>query len=456
MAEWLGYMVSIKCADDLGTFQGEISEANKYKLTLIKAFCDGFPCDGPVQINASAITQLSLIEKNVEEPQENSTVTIAKPVPKRAGRTQSTSEPSNSKQTQNGAHNRSKPIDIELHKRFDDGLSFSYKNNTPNKRGQKGKWGKSWKDEECFGSPLDHRIKGDFDFEKNLALFDKQALWDELNSQRPDVVRNVDNKKVTKYRHDENIIATQPTSSRQIIVPKQDFCEYVTDDGLIIPCISRNLRKKLFDAAERAGLSWEKRIELFGTAAAEIAIQLIGGGHRLNPNNVHQLPTVLVLCGPHRQGAAGINAARQLASHGVRTIVFCVSLEASAVKKELSLYMLSRNRTITIVPELPTTTDLIICALCEDTENPKSYPSLAEWVNKNKAPVLALDPPSSGTPGIAAKISLLPVLPLPHSNHNGRLYLANLGFPVDIFNEVGIKYKSPFGPKNTIPLHPNE
>lgn len=82
---------------------------------------------------------LKFIEKTVEEPQENSTITIAKPVPKRAGRSQSTSEASNSKQTQNGVQNRSKPIDIELSKKFDDGLSFSFKNNTPNKRGPKGK-----------------------------------------------------------------------------------------------------------------------------------------------------------------------------------------------------------------------------------------------------------------------------------------------------------------------------
>lgn len=50
MAQWIGYMVSIKCADDLGTFQGEIIDANLNKITLSKAFCEGFPCDGPVLI----------------------------------------------------------------------------------------------------------------------------------------------------------------------------------------------------------------------------------------------------------------------------------------------------------------------------------------------------------------------------------------------------------------------
>lgn len=456
MAQWIGCMVSIKCGDELGTYQGEISDAKQDKIIITKAFCDGFPCEGPVQIRAGDIVDIKFIEKTVEEHPLNSTVTIAKPVPKRAARSHSTSEASSSKQPTNNIQIRSKPIDIDLSKRFDDGMNLSYKNNTPNrKNGAKGgkPWNKSWKDEECFGSSVD-RGKGDFDFEKNLALFDKQALWDELNSQKPDTVKQVENRK--KYRHDENVIASVPTSTRQIIVPKQEFSEYVTDDGLIIPSISKALRESLLEAAEKVGLTFERRVELFGTAASEIAIQLIGGGHRLHPNNMHQLPTVVVLCGPHKQGAAGINTARQLTSHGVRTIVYCTSLEAPDIKKELSLYMLTRNKTITIVPELPNNTDLIICALFDNSDYPKSYPLLAEWVKKNRAPVLALDPPSSGIPGILPKISLLPVLPLSHSSTNGQLYLANLGFPVDIFNEVGIKYRSPFGPKNTISLHPNK
>lgn len=151
-----------------------------------------------------------------------------------------------------------------------------------------------------------------------------------------------------------------------------------------------------------------------------------------------------------------MNTARQLASHGVQTIVFTTSMDAPIIKKELSLYMLTKNRLLNNVADLPNVSDLIIIALCEDTDNPRHYPLLSDWVNKNKAPVLALDPPSVGTPGITPKFSLLPVLPLPHSSNNGKLYLCNLGFPVDIFNEVGIKYKSPFGPKFVIPLHPND
>lgn len=45
MAQWIGYMVSIKCLDDLGTFQGEIISASNTEITLSKAFCNGFPCE---------------------------------------------------------------------------------------------------------------------------------------------------------------------------------------------------------------------------------------------------------------------------------------------------------------------------------------------------------------------------------------------------------------------------
>lgn len=103
-----------------------------------------------------------------------------------------------------------------------------------------------------------------------------------------------------RFRHDENVLTSIPTTYRQITVPKQEFCEYVTDEGLIIPSISKTLRNKLWAAADRLGLTWERRIELMGRAAAEMALQLVGGGHRLNPHNTHQCPTIVILCSADR------------------------------------------------------------------------------------------------------------------------------------------------------------
>lgn len=147
---------------------------------------------------AENIVDLKLIEKQSDVSQERSTITIAKPIAKRAGRTQSTSD-SNNTGSKLSSVVKTKLIDIEVKHNVGDS---SYKNNTPSKREKsKGKWTKGWKDEECFGSPLDQNISKDFDFEKNLALFNKQALWDELNAQKPDVVKHTDNRKTAKYRY---------------------------------------------------------------------------------------------------------------------------------------------------------------------------------------------------------------------------------------------------------------
>lgn len=152
----------------------------------------------------------------------------------------------------------------------------------------------------------------------------------------------------------------------------------------------------------------------------------------------------------------GINAARQLATHSVNTILFTVQSDLDIHKQELMLYKLTKNKIISNVSGLPHTADLIIVALTDDTDNIKLYNSLVEWTNNNRAQVLALDPPATETPGILTKYSLAPVLPLPYTQENGKLYLCNLGFPKQVFSEVGIKYQSPFGSKFVIPLHIND
>ena len=61
---------------------------------------------------------------------------------------------------------------------------------------------------------------------------------------------------------------------------------------------------------------------------------------RLNPQNGHQLPTIVVLCGPHIQGAQGLNCARHLVNHGVKTLVFLPNFirMVQSVEQELKLF----------------------------------------------------------------------------------------------------------------------
>lgn len=82
------------------------------------------------------------------------------------------------------------------------------------------------------------------------------------------------------------------------------------------------------------------------------------------------------------------------------------------------------------------------------------YKSAADWANQNRAPVLSIDPPVSGQAhAVEAKWSLSLGLPLPLSEGAGRVYLCDIGIPRQVFQEVGIKYHSPFGCKFVIPLH---
>lgn len=115
-------------------------------------------------------------------------------------------------------------------------------------------------------------------------------------SSRPDLVKQADTPQ--KYRHDENVLEVTPAKYRQIKVPGNISLEYVTgykhkhflsrklltnvfiDAGLVVPAISISLRNQLLGLSDRLGINIERQAELMGRAATELALQLLGGGHR--------------------------------------------------------------------------------------------------------------------------------------------------------------------------------
>lgn len=72
---------------------------------------------------------------------------------------------------------------------------------------------------------------------------------------------------------------------------------------------------------------------------------------RLTPTNDHQRPTVVFLCGPHFQGALGVNCARQLSNHGTDVIVFAQVFQQTdqSLKNELKLLEFSSAKHVTKV-----------------------------------------------------------------------------------------------------------
>ena len=85
----------------------------------------------------------------------------------------------------------------------------------------------------------------------------------------------------------------------------------------MVPAVSLQLRDRLQAVITKRGLTLERQAEVMGRAATELAIQLLGGGHRLNPGNMHQVPTAVFLCGLNSTGVLGLAGARHLAGHGL-------------------------------------------------------------------------------------------------------------------------------------------
>jgi enhancer of mRNA-decapping protein 3 len=136
------------------------------------------------------------------------------------------------------------------------------------------------KKEDCFEPPVASFVNDEFDFEKNLALFDKRAVFAAIESENDSPMHPAKaQSKDHKYRCDENVLPSKPAIFRQIKTDAVDT-EFVTDLGLVVPSVSREVRSRLLKLAADKGLSTERQIEAVGRSAAEMVLQLLGGSAR--------------------------------------------------------------------------------------------------------------------------------------------------------------------------------
>jgi len=365
-------------------------------------------------------------------------------------------------------------------------------------------------DEICFGLDVDAIIGEEFDFERSNQMFDKEAVMEEITAEQRGYALNKSTGQDSsrqhssaqlqrhevpeaKYRHDEMILGTpSPATYRQIKVKSGGEEEISrTDSGLIVPCINRKLQVKILTLAAKHGFSEERQVEAAGRSACEMLLQLVGGSQRLSPQNSHQTPSVVVLCGggSYDQGSPslildspstiGLAIARNLANHRVGVVV-CVPqrlidshLKNPLFATEMKLLKMTDAKLVLSINDLPPTpTDVIVSALDYETgKTPDDWvKDVTLWANQNKAPILAVDPTGMATSHpicepLQAKWSLQFVLPLTSTKKivdvssasnpisSSQLYLCDLAIPRKVFREAGIQYQSPFGAKSFIALH---
>ncbi|KAM4602553.1 enhancer of mRNA-decapping protein 3-like [Polymixia lowei] len=466
-AGWLGSVVSIDCGPSLGVYQGEVSSVDQVRQTisLRQSYHNGVRCPVPeVTFSATDIKELKFLD--VQSTANRTGVGVeTEPTAIASGHS---GQNNRSAYPANNTHPSTTPVTILRRAPAGSSNTRGLARATSKKNGVKtgSAGGQMRPKDECFGDGTDEGLDTDFDFEGNLALFDKAAVFSQIdgadrhgNRTRP--CSTPSERTPPCYRHDENILEGKPVVYRQITVPQYGGKEYCTDSGLVVPSVTYDLYKRLLAAAEHRGLSLERRLEMTGVCASQMALTLLGGPNRLTPKNVHQRPMVALLCGPHVQGAQGISCGRHLANHEVEVILFLPNFVKmqECVTSELSLYNKTSGTQVANVKDLPESpVDLVInCLDCH--ENPllreqSWYQSAADWANQNRAPVLDIDPPVDAQHhAVEAKWTLSLGLPLPLAEGAGRVYLCDIGIPKLVFLDVGIGYHSPFGCKFIIPLH---
>ncbi|ELT87191.1 hypothetical protein CAPTEDRAFT_171728 [Capitella teleta] len=472
MESYIGSVVSIHCGDVLGTYQGVVLQIDggQQTLTLSEPFCNGMKGKvSTVTINAADIKDLKII-RNKEEAKVMPKVNhIHKPTKSSDIKPTVHRPPSANDTVVEVKSEPPKPQSHQLTAQGHQGSSRGWVSPRKMDQARSSPRRPTGRKEDCFSPPVASFANDEFDFEKNLALFDKQAVFAAIEGHSPmntQKTSKIDN----KYRCDENVIPSKPAVFRQILTAGGgDDAEgaYLTDAGLLVPSVSHELRSRLMKSAADCGLSCERQVEAVGRSAAEMILQLLGGNHRLTPQNAHQRPRVTVLCGPHMQGAQALNCARHLAMHTVQVTAFVPSqlstLASPESQSELSLLRMTKTNIVTNPNDLPSSgVEMVVSGLdghdCDNSHEPWAA-AVVEWYATIKASALAIDPPTGpgGSSLGVPKWGLSIALPL-HGAHTtcSQMYLCDLSLPTGVFSAASVKYTSPFGHKFVIPLHKKE
>jgi len=204
----------------LGVFQGVIDAVNlgEQTITIKNVIHDGVPSKmASVTIEARDIKHIDFINGSMGagaqgRKQAASIITVpkkkARPVAENLALNTSGGNAGASAGTGNDKKSYSTAVmsSLEHHrtspkKSYENHRGFSaYHRSTPRQR----------RDEDCFDVDLDNIHGKEFDFERNLALFDKKCVLEEIESNQPDVVRLIDHNRRggTKTKTTTGTVAT--------------------------------------------------------------------------------------------------------------------------------------------------------------------------------------------------------------------------------------------------------
>jgi NAD(P)H-hydrate epimerase len=204
---------------------------------------------------------------------------------------------------------------------------------------------------------------------------------------------------------------------------------------------------------EHYRITLEQMMESAGRNLAELARDLLGGSvarHR-----------IAVLCGPGNNGGGGMVAARNLHNWGARVQAVVTGSVASLKETPARQWRILEKIGLTRAEVDLTELDLCIDALLGYGASGDPRGSMADSIrglNTSGAQVLSLDLPSGldattgqpGQPCVRATATITLALPkkgllaAQAAPFVGRLYLADIGVPPELYRGLGIAVGAPF------------
>lgn len=427
MAKWAGYTVSVSCGEGLGHFQGTIVDADSASLTLCRPFRNGLPyAKSEVTLKAVYIKSLKIIEcPSSESRPEQSIVCIAN------RKKHTVSEALQATPSPGKPVARSKPIDIQ---------------NKQTRGTAAGSGGRRRGKDYCLAETdaSDPALARDFDFQTNLALFDKAKLWREMNEQ-PDLVRQTEEGRAM-YRHDENVLGGRE-SGPLYLLPEGHRApvSYVTDRGLTVPSAAGDLRRTMLNQLRAAGLL-PASLVLLGRALADLALRLLPGPHC----------RIALLAADDWRGAASLVALRLLAAYGHEpTALLLPAAEPEPVlPEERRLYEMAGGMVVRETAELQEP-DLLVLA----TAGLAAEEAVARrWAGALRCGAVLVEPTDDRPWRLSRARAALVASPPPALEHQTlsgvALYAAELCLPPPLLNALGMVWSA--ADRHLLRLHERE
>lgn len=222
---------------------------------------------------------------------------------------------------------------------------------------------------------------------------------------------------------------------------------FTTPTGLRVPAVTTaQMREVDRVAVEEVGPTLLQMMENAGRNLAELCVQQLGTRWTER--------SVVVAAGTGGNGGGGICAARHLLNHG-GTVTIAVTDQTrltAAAAQQLALACAAGGRVVDIDDVGENPPDLIVDAVLGYSLRGAPRGASAEfiaWIEGMPMPVIALDIPSGidATTGEAAgafvRATTTLTLALPKSGLDspavGRLWLADIGIPHEVYRQVGVE-----------------